>query len=77
MPLRGMNINERRHVVMPPYEVLSMVVCRGGRLCPPEKACHSEPVLTLAWESVPPKQEKKRIAASGFALLAMTDYLTV
>ncbi len=31
---------------------------RGGRLCPPcvppysAKCCHSEPVLTLAWESV-------------------------
>ena len=41
---------------------LSFRVCRGGRLCPPVP-CHSEPVRTLAWESVAPKKEK-RIAAS-------------
>ena len=32
---------------------LSFRVCRGGRLCPPVP-CHSEPVRTLAWESVSP-----------------------
>ena len=32
---------------------LSFRVCRGGRLCPPVP-CHSEPVRTLAWESVAP-----------------------
>ena len=30
---------------------LSFRVCGGGRLCPPVP-CHSEPVRTLAWESV-------------------------
>ena len=33
---------------------LSFRVCRGERLCPPVP-CHSEPVRTLAWESVSPR----------------------
>ena len=35
---------------------LSFRVCRSGRLCPPVP-CHSEPVRTLAWESVSPKKK--------------------
>ena len=35
---------------------LSFRVCRGGRLCPPVP-CHSEPVRTLAWESVSKKKK--------------------
>ena len=34
-------------------EALAEGVCRGERLCPPVP-CHSEPVRTLAWESVSP-----------------------
>ena len=37
---------------------LSFRVCRGGRLCPPVP-CHSEPVRTLAWESVSPKKKNR------------------
>ena len=50
---------------------LSFRVCRGGRLCPPVP-CHSEPVRTLAWESVSPKKKNglpRRCAQRGAAAL--------
>ena len=37
-----------------PARESSITPCRGERLCPPVP-CHSEPVRTLAWESVPPR----------------------
>ena len=37
-----------------PAQESSITPCRGERLCPPVP-CHSEPVRTLAWESVSPR----------------------
>ena len=36
-----------------PFRAVLVLLCRGEQLCPPVP-CHSEPVRTLAWESVSP-----------------------